>query len=64
MLVGPPTRVHRFNAGCGASTLVKMEIEATGLPEMSKGRITEEGFEPAALREETSLFPGANVIGG
>jgi hypothetical protein len=50
--------------GWGAFTLVKMEIEATGLTEVSKGRITDDGLEPTALREDTNLFPGAKVIGG
>jgi len=40
-----------------------MEIEATGLTEVPKGRITEDGLEPAALRDDTNLFPGAKVIG-
>jgi hypothetical protein len=38
--------------------------EATGLTEMSNGRITLGGFVAPALREETNSFPGVNVIGG
>jgi hypothetical protein len=38
--------------------------QATGLTEVSNGRITLGGFVAPALREETKAFPGVNVIGG
>ena len=43
---------------------MRMEIEATGLPEVSKGRITQGRFKVSALRDEINLFAGVRVIGG
>jgi hypothetical protein len=41
-----------------------METEATGLTEVSNGRITLGGFVAPELREDTNSFPGVKVIGG
>ena len=53
-----------MSGGCGAARLVRIDMEATGLTEVSKGRITLGGLVAPALREETSLCPGAKVNGG